>query len=132
MRMYVLITIFASSLFLVALFFAVKEREIYSGTAIWLTRLLRRYSPAAQTLAVRMGQKSLMQFRSLLVQLGRFYEKMLRAVTRGSRTFVVLVAERMIHAVRGEKMLSMRSTSSMYLKHLKEHKDNISNDVPQV
>ena len=130
--MYVLLILFASSLFLVALFFAIKEREVYSGTEIWLTRFLRRHSPAAQASAQRMGARSAARLHSGFSRLERWYAQGAHYILWAARAFVVLIAERMIHAVKGEKLLSMRGASSMYLKHLKEHKDNTAGGAPQV
>lgn len=130
--MYVLLTLFASSLFLIALFFAIKEREVYSGRDIWLTRFLRRHSPAARAFADRMGAGSASHLRSGFARLERWYTQAVHYILWAARAVVVVVAERMIHAVKGEKLLSMRSVSSMYLKHLKEHKDNTAGGAPQV
>ncbi len=128
--MYVLILLFASSLFLIALFFAIKEREIYSGSEIWLTRFLRRYSPTAEAFARRMGAGSLSHVRSVFARLEHWYIQALHYILWAGRAVIVVLAERMIHAVKGEKLLSMRSVSSMYFKHLKEHKDNTADGAP--
>jgi hypothetical protein len=130
--MYVLITLFASSLFLIALFFAIKEREVYSGSEIWLTRFLRRHSPAVQAFAGRMGAGSLSHVRSVFARLEHWYTQVVHYILWAARALIVMLAERMIHAVKGEKLLSMRNVSSMYLKHLKEHKDNTAGGAPQV
>ncbi|HXK39244.1 MAG TPA: hypothetical protein VJ837_00200 [Candidatus Paceibacterota bacterium] len=123
--MYALIIAFATSLFLIAVFFALKEREAHSGRETRLTRFLRRHSPTAHAAAVRVGAKSISYLRSALSRITNVYARGARYVLRIGRAFVVIIAERMIHAVRGEKLLSMRSASSMYLKHLKEHKDGL-------
>ncbi|MBP9771651.1 MAG: hypothetical protein KBD16_01870 [Candidatus Pacebacteria bacterium] len=130
--MYILITSFAISLFLLALFFAVKEREVYSGTETVLTRLLRRWSPGAERIAHRAEDYGVSHARSAFMLLYRGYEKVLQYLLLAVRAIIVLLAEKMIQAVRGEKLLSSRSTSSMYLKHLKEHKDNIGNGRDEV
>lgn len=130
--MYILITTFGASLFLLALFFAVKEREVYSGTETALTRALRRWSPGAERLAHRAEDYGISHARSALSYLYRIYEKTLQYMLLAIRAIIVLLAEKMIQAVRGEKLLSSRSTSSMYLKHLKEHKDNIGNGREEV
>jgi hypothetical protein len=130
--MYALIIAFATSLFLIAVFLALKEREVYNGRETRLTRFLRRHSPAAQARAIRAAAKSVSYTRLALARLTNVYARGLHRVLQIARAFVVVVAERMIHAVRGEKLLSMRSASSMYLKHLKEHKDNTADSAPQV
>jgi hypothetical protein len=130
--MYTLISLFAASLLLIAVFFAIKEREVYKGSDTALTRLLRRHSPGAERLAHRLGYYMMTRLRSLASHLSRYYERLLQYLVWGARALVVMVAQRMIHAVKGEKLLSSRGASSMYLKHLKEHKDNAADDVPQV
>lgn len=130
--MYALIIAFATSLFLIAAFFALKEREIYKNRETRFTRFLRRHSPAAQARAVRAAAKSVSYVHLVLSRLTNVYARGLHYVLRVARACVVIVAQRMIHAVKGEKLLLTRSASSMYLKHLKEHKDNTADGAPQV
>jgi hypothetical protein len=130
--MFALITTFAVSLFLLSLFFAIKEREVYSGTDTMLTRVLRRFSPGAQAVAERIGSWLWRKLRAVLHRLDHVYEKAIHYGAWGIRAFIVMIAQRMIHAVRGEQLLTHQGASSMYLKHLKEHKDNTAAGAPQV
>ncbi len=120
--------IFASSLLLLALFCALKEREIYAGRQTWFTRLLVRYSPAAEEAWYRCGAWIGRTYRAFAMRFVAFAKDIFARAVVTFRYIVVMLADKMIKAVRGEKFLEMNGAPSMYLKHLKEHRDAKNRD----
>lgn len=115
--------VFASSLFLIALFFGLKEREAYAGRPTALTRFLVRHSPAAEGLWNACGAWIDRTYHALFARIAGFAKNAVARTTVTFRYVVVMFADKMIKAVRGEKLLEMNGAPSMYLKHLREHRD---------
>ncbi|MEN9405319.1 MAG: hypothetical protein RLY47_278 [Candidatus Parcubacteria bacterium] len=119
---------FASSLFLIALFFALKEREVYAGEATRFTRFLVKHSPAVESVWRRCGAWLDRTYHMLFARVVAFITNIGARIAVTFRYIVVLLADKMIKAVRGEKFLEMTGAPSMYLKHLKEHRDAKNRD----
>lgn len=115
--------VFASSLFLIALFFGLKEREVYAGKSTAFTRFLVRHSPAVESVWKRCGSWIDATYHTLFARAVAFVKNIATRVTVTFRYLIVMLADKMIKAVRGEKFLEMNGAPSMYLKHLKEHRD---------
>lgn len=115
--------VFASSLLLIALFFALKEREVYAGEATRFTRFLVKHSPAAESLWLRFGAWISRTYHAFFAHIVAFITRIGARIAVTFRYIVVLLADKMIKAVRGEKFLEMTGAPSMYLKHLKEARD---------
>ncbi len=115
------IPIFLGSLFLTALFLAVKEREVYGGTQTFLTRFLVRWSPRAQAWWEQMSASLQRAFGSLSTLLMKSIQRGEEYVVWTVRFVIVLLAEKMIKAVKGEKLLVSKGAPSLYLKRIKEH-----------
>lgn len=125
------IILFASSLFLIALFFAVKEREVYGGTETFLTRFFRRHSPTAEAFVLRTTARIMRRVLLWTATFRASYRRVLSIVVFRLRALVVAVAERMIRAVKGEKILSMRNIPPRTQYPDKEGKNEMD-EVPQV
>lgn len=120
--------VFASSLFLIALFFALKEREVYAGEATWFTRFLVKHSPAVESIWHRCGVWLNRTYHTFFARVVAFLTGIGVRIAVTFRYIVVLLADKMIKAVRGEKFLEMNGAPSMYLKHLKEYRDAKNRD----
>jgi hypothetical protein len=115
--------IFASTLFLIALYFALKEREVYAGEATRFTQFLIKHSPAVESVWRRFGAWLNRTYHTLFARVVAFITSIGARISIMFRYVIVLLADKMIKAVRGEKFLEMNGAPSMYLKHLKEARD---------
>ncbi len=120
--------VFASSLFLIALFFALKEREVYAGQSTRFTQFLVKHSPAAESAWHRCMVWINRTYHAFFARIVALLTNVGARITVTFRYVVVLVAGKMIKAVRGEKFLEMTGAPSTYLKHLKEHRDAKNRD----
>lgn len=123
--MTILIPIFASSLFLLALFFAFKEWEIRRDTTTTLTRFLQKHSPAARAYFVRGVSRVIVFLVAFLRNVRGLVVYALHQLLTWGRTAVVVLAAHMIRAARGEKLVAQGKVSSEYFKHLHDHKKKI-------
>ncbi|MEK7579483.1 MAG: hypothetical protein AAB460_03075 [Patescibacteria group bacterium] len=128
------IIFFAASLLLIAIFFALKEREVSTGRMTFVTRFLVNHSPGAERVFIHVTSHTMRLLDGVVGWLGDTLRRIYRIVATTLRYLIVLLAERMIRTVKGEKTLSQNGSSapSMYLKHLQEHKDNIGNGDVEV
>ncbi len=128
--MLISISIFAFSLLFLSAFFALKEREAYTGHTFASTRFLVNHSPRAQAWwnhhfnTIREITHKV--FRTIYITIKYLFHVAFAHV----RLIVVRVAHKMIERVKGEHLFFKVATPSSYLKHLQEHsKNNIKKEV---
>jgi hypothetical protein len=124
-----LIPIFASSLFLLALFFAFKEWEMKRETTTAFTRFLQKHSPVAHEHFVRTRTRVIALVLSVLRGTRDLVLYVLHQLLTWGRTAVVVIAAHMIRAARGEKLVAQGKVSSEYFKHLHNHKKKIQGGI---
>ncbi len=127
------IIFFAGSLLLIAIFFALKEREVSTGRTTFVTRLLVAASPSTERAFMHATSHAMRLIDGSFEWVGDTLRRAYGIAAATLRYLIVLLAARMVKAVKGEKLLSENNGApSMYLKHLQEHKDNIAGGESQV
>jgi hypothetical protein len=124
-----LISIFATSLLLIAAFFALKEWEFTHARETRLTSALKERSPHAEALSMRFV-RVLERIAHLILQTVR--DAAVRVFVRSARVFqhgTVVVAAHMIRATRGEHLVVNGRVPSTFFKHLTSHKRHITGDA---
>lgn len=112
--------LFAGSLLALAGFFALKEREVYSGAPTLPTRILMQLSPVAERMWQAALAIALAHAHRIAVIVASAVARVAMRVGVTARYLIVVVAEKMIKGVKGERFLSMRGAPSVYLKRLKD------------
>lgn len=114
---------FAGSLLALATFFALKEREVYSGSRTLPTRVLAQFSPVAERMWHAVLAIVLTHTHRIAVIITSAVARVFVRIGVTIRYLIVVLAEKMIKGVKGERFLSMRGAPSVYLKRLKDEVD---------
>lgn len=112
--------LFATSLLLLAIFFAIKEYEAYRSRHTLATRVFVYASPLAERVWQRIRGVVAHVIKTLIVIVGERLRLVIMRLGVTARYLVVVMAEKMVKAVRGERFLSMRGAPSVFLKRLSE------------
>lgn len=110
--------ILSLSLVLLGGFLLFKRREFARGTTSGMTRMLMAHSPAAEMrydAFVARLRVSLLKWRDITYA---FVTRLWRTTRVFLRHIVVLLAAKMVQAVRGEKLMYGNGAPSLYLKRL--------------
>lgn len=120
--------LFATSLLVLAVFFAIKEREVYSGSSTFITRIFAYLSPSAERVWNAVYSFVISRVTASIHAGGEHLRHIIGRLGVTLRYLVVVLADKMIKSVKGERLLSMRGGASVYLKNLGDGGTGMSSD----